>query len=611
MADGELKGRTAIITGASRGIGLGIARTFLSAGANVVITARKADELAKAADELGPGCSVFAGNAGDPDAIAACVRETVDRHGSVDVLVNNAATSPYAGPLVDIDLPRFDKTMQVNLRGPLVWIQECWQASMAEHGGSVVNVSSIGADRVGGINSAYRMSKNALNFLTRTLAVELAPRVRVNAISPGLVPTHMSSVRWKETEPEHVRVPPMARLGTVEDIAEFALFLAGDRSSWITGTVTPDRRRLGDLRLLRRTTGAQAEGHAAMTRAGTVRDDPVRRAALRDWLGARVPLEGELVLEPLSHGHSNEMWVLRSGDRRWVLRHPPRVVADRRASDMSRELTLLAALARTDVPHARAVGGSSGTDIIGTPFVVLEHVDGFSGHPPLPAPLSDPGQLRAASFDLIDVLVKIGQADWRQAGLAGFGRPEGFHERQTGRWIGQLQSYRTRDLPHLDEVAEWLRDHAPASFRAGLMHGDYGPRNALFARDRPGRIAAIVDWEQATIGDPLLDLGWLTAMWEQPGDDIGDRDPAPRFSELDGAPSRAELVGHYAKLSGADVSTLPYYQVLALFKLACVLEGSYARHLRGDSDDPYHATLGGRVVTLLRRAASISRGEQW
>ena len=171
-----------------------------------------------------------------PDAAAACVGATIERFGRLDVLVNNAATNPYLGPMIDIDLPRLDKTQEVNLRGPFVWIQEAWRQWMAEHGGVVINISSIGGLSVETSIGHYNVTKAALIHLTRSLAKDLAPGVRMNAICPGLVKTDMARALWESNEEAVSRMVPLARLGEPSDIASAALFLASDASSWITGT---------------------------------------------------------------------------------------------------------------------------------------------------------------------------------------------------------------------------------------------------------------------------------------------------------------------------------------------------------------------------------------
>jgi NAD(P)-dependent dehydrogenase (short-subunit alcohol dehydrogenase family) len=238
----RLDGKVALVTGASRGIGREIAARFSAAGADVMLSSRKQDALEAAVESLRDDAqgdlAVFAANAGDPEAAAACVAATVERFGRIDILVNNAATNPYLGPMIDIDLPRLDKTHDVNLRGPFVWIQECWRASMQTHGGVILNISSIGGLTVETSIGHYNVTKAALIHLTKSLAKDLAPGVRVNAICPGLVKTDMARALWESNEDAVAAMVPLHRLGEPADIANAALFLASDAASWITGTTT-------------------------------------------------------------------------------------------------------------------------------------------------------------------------------------------------------------------------------------------------------------------------------------------------------------------------------------------------------------------------------------
>lgn len=232
---GRLEGQVAIVTGGSKGIGRAIAAAFAENGATVVITSRKAETGEATAAELGPSVTWIGGNAGDPESAERVVAETVQRFGRVDVLVNNAATNPYAGPLIDIDLPRWNKTLQVNITGPLLWTQQCWQRWMRENGGSVINISSVGALTTNPILGAYDLTKAALLHMTGQLAAELGPKVRVNAIAPGLVRTDFARVLWEGERGEEVAASyPLGRLGEPEDISAAALFLTLD-APWMTG----------------------------------------------------------------------------------------------------------------------------------------------------------------------------------------------------------------------------------------------------------------------------------------------------------------------------------------------------------------------------------------
>jgi NAD(P)-dependent dehydrogenase (short-subunit alcohol dehydrogenase family) len=233
--DVRLDGKVALVTGASKGIGRAIASTFAASGGRVMLSSRKQDALDEAAATMNGEVATYAANAGEPEQAEACVQATMDRFGAVDILVNNAATNPYMGPSIDIDLARYDKTLHVNLRGPLVWTQLAWNAWMREHGGAVINIASVGGMGIEPRIGIYNTTKAALIYLTRTLAAELAPGVRVNAIAPGLVKTDMARALWEPNEAALAKYQPLRRLGEPEDIGKAALFLASEQSSWITG----------------------------------------------------------------------------------------------------------------------------------------------------------------------------------------------------------------------------------------------------------------------------------------------------------------------------------------------------------------------------------------
>ena len=233
----SLSGKVALVTGASRGIGKAIARAYADAGASVLLSSRKQDALEAAAAEIGGDVDVVAANAGDPAQAATAVDRCVERFGGLDILVNNAATNPYFGPMMEIDLERYDKTWDVNVRGPLVWTQLAWRAAMAERGGSVINIASVGGLSVEPGIGIYNATKAALIHVTKGLAAELAPSVRVNAIAPGLVKTDFAKALWDTPAGEERASSgtPLRRLGEPDDLAGAAVYLASRAGAWTTG----------------------------------------------------------------------------------------------------------------------------------------------------------------------------------------------------------------------------------------------------------------------------------------------------------------------------------------------------------------------------------------
>lgn len=230
----SLHGKVALITGASRGIGRAIANSYVQAGAKVMLSSRKEDALRATAKEIGGDTEIFAANAGDLEAGQACVTATIERFGGIDILVNNAATNPYAGPTLEIDPGRYDKTFQVNLRGPLFWTQAVWNSWMSTKPGVILNIASVGGLRAEGSLGVYNLTKAALIHLTRQLAGELGP-TRVVGIAPGLVKTDFAKMLIDNFGNQLANSIPTGRLGEPQDIANLATFLVSDLASWITG----------------------------------------------------------------------------------------------------------------------------------------------------------------------------------------------------------------------------------------------------------------------------------------------------------------------------------------------------------------------------------------
>ena len=230
----SLEDKVALVTGASRGIGKAIAKSYVEAGAKVMLMSRKQDALRSAADEIGGDTAIFAGNAGDIETAQACVAATIKEFGKIDIFVNNAATNPYAGPTLGIDPARYDKTFQVNLRGPLFWCQAVWEAWMIDHPGVIINIASVGGLRAEGNLGVYNLTKAALIHLTKQLAGELG-LTRVVGIAPGLVQTDFAQMLVDNYGDALAKRLPTKRLGVPQDIANLATFLASDLASWMTG----------------------------------------------------------------------------------------------------------------------------------------------------------------------------------------------------------------------------------------------------------------------------------------------------------------------------------------------------------------------------------------
>ena len=335
--------------------------------------------------------------------------------------------------------------------------------------------------------------------------------------------------------------------------------------------------------------------------------DPV---ALGGWMDDRgLPGAGSPVTTRfITGGASNELFeVVREGHRS-ALRRPPDPVPAGRDKTMVREARLLAALAGTDVPHARLVAGCDDPRVLGGCFYLMEFVDGWS---PIqegtswPAPFdTDLGARRGLAFELVEGIARLSRVDWEARGLEGFGRPDGFHDRQVDRWLAHLDAVRFRPLPGIDEAAAWLRTHRPRSYVPGIMHGDYQFANVMYHHGAPARLAAIVDWEMATVGDPLLDLGWVVNGW--PDDTSAAGEGTVSYVDYTGMPSKDELLDHYARASGRPVDEIDYYVILARFKLAIVLEAGYARVVAGEADNPKMARFGDVVLDMAAKAAELA-----
>jgi aminoglycoside phosphotransferase (APT) family kinase protein len=329
-----------------------------------------------------------------------------------------------------------------------------------------------------------------------------------------------------------------------------------------------------------------------------------------DWLGQVTGEPAEVTVTPMSGGASCEMFHVERLGRSWVVRRAPVTSVSDTAHHVVREARVIESLAgsHVPVPTILAVGGDPA--ILGAPFFVMSFVDGdVVRRNGLPEALAaQPESHHAVGEGLIDTLVSLHEFDWRSTPLAGLSHPEGFLARQVDRWMTQLESYRSRDLAGVDDVAAWLATNQPAHGDLTVMHGDYKLDNVLWSRQPPPRVLSVVDFEMTTVGDPLIDLAWALIFWPEDGNMIALAPPgSPNGIAAEQCQTPAELVQRYAVATGRDLSTFDWYQAFSAWKLAIVLEASYAKFRRGESNNPHHEVFGFVVDELLSRAMRFAR----
>ena len=344
---------------------------------------------------------------------------------------------------------------------------------------------------------------------------------------------------------------------------------------------------------------------AAQEREALIVLDP-----LLDFLDAHAIGSGEPVIAPIGAGHSNVTYLVTRGSERFVLRRPPRGPIAPSAHDVLREARVIGAVrsAGVRVPAVLAVGEDP--SIIGAPFFLMEAVDGEVITDTVPAALNSPPQRRALSLELVDALAELHAVSWEDAGLAGFGKPSGYSERQLRRFLGLWEINKTREIPEVERVAAWLKANLPDSPPATIVHGDYRLGNVMYRSHplAPARLTAILDWEMSTIGDPLADVGYLCMMWSEAEDPPGGMFDFNTVTRAEGFPTRAELVARYEERSGRAMRDSRWYTALALWKSIVFMEGNYKRATSGLSDDPFLKSFGTGVVDLARRAEDVTRG---
>jgi aminoglycoside phosphotransferase (APT) family kinase protein len=320
--------------------------------------------------------------------------------------------------------------------------------------------------------------------------------------------------------------------------------------------------------------------------------------------------EGEIEAIPIGEGHSNVTYLITRDETEVVLRRPPRPPLPPSAHDVLREARLLSALADTPARVPRVLAVCADAETIGCPFYVMEKIEGEVIVTSIPDALDTPLERRRISEQLIEALVEIHSVDWRAAGLQDFGKPTGYLERQLRRFVGLWELNKTREIPAVERVGSWLSQNMPESGAATIVHGDFRLGNTIFAAAPPARLAAVLDWEMATIGDPLADLGYLCMMWTEAGDPKGGmREALGGVTRRQGFPTREQLIGAYEQRTGRSMQDLRWYTTLALWKSIVFMEGNYKRALSGTTDDPYLKQFGDGVLELARQAELVAHGE--
>lgn len=327
---------------------------------------------------------------------------------------------------------------------------------------------------------------------------------------------------------------------------------------------------------------------------------------LGEFLRARELASGPVTTATIGDGHSNLTYLVSDGTSRMVLRRPPPPPVPKGAHDMLREARLISALAGTDVPVADVLTTSQVGEVLDVPFYVMSHVRGPVVTTETPEALRTAADRRSIAHSLVDTLASLHQVDWRAAGLEDLGRPEGFNRRHLER-MGRLVADEHGEPPEqFAAIDAWLSANVPEESGAAIIHNDYRIGNVILAPDAPGRIAAVLDWELATIGDPLFDVGYFLASYPVAGEDLTPTAELGTAVLEDGYPTRTELAQRYSEKTGADLSNIGWYTALALWKLAVLYEYGRRRADRGVGDLYYKdPALVESFLAAAQRAAGL------
>jgi len=337
-------------------------------------------------------------------------------------------------------------------------------------------------------------------------------------------------------------------------------------------------------------------------------DKPVDLDALATWMNEQNLGKGPITdVNSLSGGTQNIMFRFKRADREYIFRHPPKHPRPESNRVMQREGTVLKALTGSDVPHPGFIAGCWDEEPLGAYFFLMEPINGFNPINEMPKNITDtPEYCKRMGFSHIEAIAALGRLDYKVVGLEGFGKPDKFLERQAGRWLGQIERYSNipqwdghKDLGDFEAIAKWLDDNIPNSYRPGILHGDCHIANAMFSKDN-GEIEALIDWEMSTIGDPLIDLGWVMATWP-----VGANFSMFDIGDISNLPNLEDLISHYGENSDRNLDSINWYGVLACYKLGAILEGTYARAQGGKAPMGIGQQLHSNTIHLFNNARAM------
>ena len=335
-------------------------------------------------------------------------------------------------------------------------------------------------------------------------------------------------------------------------------------------------------------------------------------AKLAPYLRTQFPQEtGALDVRQFPSGHSNLTYSVKIGSREFVFRRPPFGSKVKSAHDMSREFRVLAKLHAVYPPAPEVLAFCDDESVLGAPFYVMQPIHGIILRKNFPPGINlAPEKARQLNESLIDNLIRLHQVDYAAAGLADLGKPEGYLARQVRGWIERYHNSKTHDYSEVEEISSWLQQNMPAMQSTSLIHNDYKFDNVVLDASHITKIIGVLDWEMATIGDPLTDLGTTLAYWVDPTDPAEIKENLSEVTTQPGSLTRRQVVAHYAEKTSCDTRHIPFYLTFARFKLAVIVQQIFYRYHLGLTKDPRFATLPARVSALLRASLHAAQSNQ-